>query len=265
MFFLFFVGIVAGLIEATAGGSGLISLPALMFLGYQPIEAIATSKFQFAFGSLAAITRFERAGLIQWRSSCPMLAIAAIAGGLGAYVLSITDLELVAIIVPVLLFGAAIYFMLSPRISDEDARPRIRYKIFMLSAVPLIAFYDGFFGVGSASLYMMAFVLLLGRNVRDATANTKLVDFASGVAALIVLALKGHVLLLPGLILGAGQIIGGYCGASLVLRWGARWVRPVIVLVTIGLSVNLLLRQSAGLLRLMEMLSKTFQTFIGAT
>jgi len=57
-----------------------------------------------------------------------------------------------------------------------------------------------------------------------------------------VLALKGHVLLLPGLALGAGQIIGAYFGASLVLRLGARWVKPVIVVVTLALSIDLLVR-----------------------
>jgi len=98
--------------------------------------------------------------------------------------------------------------------------------VFGWFVVPVIALYDGFLGVGSASLYMTACVLLLGMNVRVATANTKLLDFFSGAAALGVLALKGHVLLLPGLALGAGQIIGAYFGASLVLRLGARWIKP---------------------------------------
>ena len=90
---------------------------------------------------------------------------------------------------------------------------------------------------------MAAFVLLLGLNIREATARTKIVDFASGVSALIVLALDGHVLLLPGLALGAGQLIGGYLGAGLVLRFGAKWVRPVIVIVSIGMAVDLLVKK----------------------
>jgi len=66
MFILFLIGIIAGLVEASAGGSGLISLPAILFFGYQPLEAIATSKFQYAFGAITAITRFSPVGIINW-------------------------------------------------------------------------------------------------------------------------------------------------------------------------------------------------------
>ncbi len=242
MLILFLIGIVAGLVEASAGGSGLISLPAIMFLGYPPIEAIATSKFQYTFGALTAITRFSKAGLIEWRKILPLLGGSMIAGGMGAYLLLLIDAEVVALIVPLLLIIVAIYFIVSPRVSDKETPPRISHGVFGWLIVPAIALYDGFFGVGSASLYMTACVLLLGMNVRVATANTKLLDFVSGAAALGVLALKGHVLLLPGLALGAGQIIGAYFGASLVLRLGARWIRPVIVVVTLGLSVDLLVK-----------------------
>jgi len=239
---LFLIGIVAGLVEASAGGSGLISLPAIMYFGYSPIEAIATSKFQYTFGALTSITRFSRAGLIEWRKIAPMLFGSMIAGGIGAYLLLLINAEVVALIVPILLIVAAIYFMVSPRVSDKESSPRISPGVFGWFIVPVIALYDGFFGVGSASLYMAACVLLLGMNVRVATANTKLLDFVSGAAALGVLALKGHVLLLPGLALGAGQIIGAYFGASLVLRLGARWIRPVIIIVTLGLSIDLLFK-----------------------
>ena len=247
---LFFIGIVAGLIEASAGGSGLISLPAIMFFGFSPIEAVATSKFQYAFGAITAIIRYSKAGLIEWRRYAPMLLGSAVAGGLGAYTLSALNADFIALVVPVFLIVAAVYFLLSPRISDEATPRRMSNLTFGVLVVPVIAFYDGFFGVGSASLYMTAFVLLLGMHVRAATASTKLIDFASGAAALAVLALKGHVLLLPGLALGAGQVVGAYFGASLVLRWGARWVRPAIVAVTIALSIDLLIKHWDELARI---------------
>jgi len=264
MLILFLLGILAGLVEASAGGSGLISLPAIMYFGYQPIEAIATSKFQYAFGAITAIARFSRAGIIDWKTIGLMLFGSIIAGAAGALLLTKIDTKVIALLVPILLIVVAIYFLLSPRISDQGTHARISYKKFGLFVVPLIAFYDGFFGAGSASIYMTLFVLLLGMNVRVATANTKLLDFASGAAALAVLALKGHVLLLPGLALGAGQIIGSYFGASLVLRWGARWVKPVIVVVTIGLSIDLLVKHWDDLSQILSNLnSRSRGTVVG--
>jgi len=255
MLILFIVGIIAGLIEASAGGSGLVSLPVILFLGYQPIEAIATSKFQFAFGAIAAITRFSRAGLLEWKKVAPMIPISFLAGGFGAIILTTVDAKIVAFLIPILLIFSAIYFLLSSRISDQENSALISFRQFGFIVVPLVAFYDGFFGVGSASLYMTALVMLLGMNIRVATSTTKVLDLASGLAALLVLFFKGHVLLLPGLSLGAGQIIGGYFGASLVLRWGARWVRPVIVIVTLCLSADLLIKNWGFVLRFIDAIS----------
>ena len=113
---------------------------------------------------------------------------------------------------------------------------------FSLFVVPVIGFYDGFLGTGSASFLTAAFVLLRGLDARSAVATTKLVDFMSGGAALVVLAAGGHVLIVPGLALGLGQIVGAFIGASLVLKHGARWVRPVIVVVTVALSLQIALR-----------------------
>lgn len=254
MITLFFIGIIAGIIEASAGGSGLISLPAIMFLGYEPIEALATSKFQYVFGAVSAIRHYSRAKLIEWRKFGPMLVGSIMAGAVGAFVLSMLNSDVVILIMPILLIVAAIYFLFSPRISDETASPVISIRMFGLLIVPLIAFYDGFFGVGSASLYMAAFVSLLGMSAKAATANTKLLDFSSGAAALLVLAFKGHVLLLPGLALGAGQIIGAHFGASLVLRWGARWVKPLLVIVTLSISIDLLIRHREEFVQVFEAL-----------
>ncbi len=236
------VGFFGGIIEATAGGSGLITLPTLLMLGFPPINALATSKFQYAFGAIVAIWRFLKAGLVDWRSAFVMLLPAFIFGATGAYLLTFVDSELFAIIIPFFLILISIYFFLSPNFSDQDRKPLISSLKIALFIIPIIALYDGFIGIGSASLYMMIFVTLRGLNVRQATAITKLVDFTSGSAALVVLAYQGYVLLFPGLILAAGQILGAYIGAGLVLKLGARWVRPIIVLVTIALSLQILIK-----------------------
>jgi uncharacterized protein len=244
------IGVLAGLIEATAGGSGLVTLPTLLMLGFQPVQALATSKFQYAFGAVVSITRFAHAGLIAWRDLWPLLLAALLGGAAGAWLLLLTEQKLVAALVPFFLIVIALYFAFNPTIGDQDRKQRLGIGATAIMIVPIIALYDGFFGTGSASFYMMACVTLLGMNVRRATATTKLVDFMSGGAALAILAGAGHVLLIPGLLLAAGQTVGAFVGAGLVLKHGAKWVRPVIVLVTIALSVDLLLKHHDYLLEL---------------
>ena len=82
-------------------------------------------------------------------------------------------------VIPVLLIGFAFYFLLSPRIGDENAEQRLSLPLFGLIAGLGIGFYDGFFGPGTGTFFAAAFVLLLGFNLRSATAGTKLLNLTS--------------------------------------------------------------------------------------
>ncbi|MGE3770228.1 MAG: TSUP family transporter [Bdellovibrionales bacterium] len=237
---LVFVGLVAGIIEATAGGSGLVVVPTLLALGVPPVPAMATSKLQYIFGASASIFRFSRANLIPWRKLAPLVIAAGAGGAIGAYALSRTQTEILETIIPILLILAALYFIFSPRLSDKASAPRFSYLAFALGPVVIIGFYDGFFGVGSASFLVMSMVWGLGLAIREATAATKVVDFTSTVGALAVLASANEVLWQAGIFLGAGQIVGAWIGAGLVIRHGVTFVRPVLAAVSIGLSVYLL-------------------------
>ncbi|HUY68396.1 MAG TPA: TSUP family transporter [Alphaproteobacteria bacterium] len=234
------VGVCAGIIEASAGGSGLIVVPILLMLGLSPASAMATSKLQYTFGALTSIVRFHQANLVKWKSIAPMMVAAALAGTAGAFALIYTNPKILGAIIPLLLAGAALYFIFSPRISDVTSAARLSRTAFVLGPVVLIGFYDGFFGVGSASFYVLAMVWGLGFSARNATATTKVVDFINSTAALIVLAIHHEVLWLPGALLGLGQIGGAWIGAGLVIRRGAKFVRPVLVIVSLGLSLKLL-------------------------
>ncbi|MFN0118836.1 MAG: TSUP family transporter [Elusimicrobiota bacterium] len=246
------VGLIGGIVESSAGGSGLVTLPTLLMLGVDPIRALATNKFQYSFGAIVSVARFSKAGLIQQKGLIPLILAALLGGAFGAYVLTLSSAQVIATLAPLFLIASALYFALSPSFSDKERAPRMKLSMVALFVIPFIAFYDGFFGTGSASLYMVAFILLQGYHVRQATAVTKLVDFASGGAALVVLTLKGHVLLVPGLILAIGQTAGAYIGSGMVLKWGSKWVKPVIVIVTIAMSFQLLYKHRDMLVQLFK-------------
>ena len=234
------IGLLAGIIEATAGGSGLIVLPALLFAGLPPAQAMATSKLQYVFGALTAIFRFHQARLVQWKNILPMVLTAALGGAAGALLLAHTDTALLKALVPLLLVGATLYFIFSPRLSDKPSGKRLAQPLLIVLPIALIGFYDGFFGVGSGSFFVLILIWGLGLAAREATATTKIVDFASAAAALIVLATQQEVLWLYGLALGLGQIAGAWIGSGFVIRRGARFIRPMLIIVSLGLSLKLI-------------------------
>ncbi|MDJ1158865.1 TSUP family transporter [Chelatococcus sp. SYSU_G07232] len=234
------VGLVAGLVDAIAGGGGLITVPALLVAGLDPVTAVATNKLQGTFGSASATYAFARAGKIGWREALPMAAVALVGSVGGALTVKLLPVALLAGVMPLVLIGVAVYFALSPKVRDADARRRITPLAFMASVAVGVGFYDGVFGPGAGSFYMLGFVTLLGFGVVRATAHTKLLNFASNLGALVFFAVAGAIVWPLGLVMGLCQFAGAQIGARMALRHGARLIRPLIVVVCCAMAVRLL-------------------------
>lgn len=233
----------AGLIDAMAGGGGLLTLPALLWAGLPPLQALATNKLQGIFGTAAATLHFLLKGEIRPREMALAVALTCCGALLGSLTVQQLDNARLQWLLPLLLIGFALYFLFSPRVGDVDARQRIGHGLFALGAGFGIGFYDGFFGPGAGSFFTLAFIALLGFNLRRATAHAKLLNFTSNLASLLAFLVAGQVAWALGLGMAAGQSLGGWLGAHLVLRHGARLVRPMLVLVSLALAIRLLLER----------------------
>lgn len=241
LFSLFLVAVGAGCFDAIAGGGGLLTVPALLLAGLDPVSAVATNKLQGSAGTVSATLAFARRGLIDWRRGWPIALIAAAASVAGALCASLLSKEVLAAIVPVVLVGVALYFGLAPKMSDEDARARMSPLAFLAFVIPLVGFYDGVFGPGAGSFYMVGFVALLGFGVVRATAHTKLANAASNLGGLGLFALAGVVRWEIGLVMAAGAFLGAQIGSRLALRLGAKLIRPLLVVISCLMAARLML------------------------
>lgn len=239
---LFAAALLAGFVDSIAGGGGLITVPVLMFAGLDPVQALATNKLQGSFGTLSSTTHFIRRGQVDPRTMGPAILCTLIGGALGALAVQVLDGAVVRQVIPVLLVGAALYFLLSPRLTDTDAKARMSQWGFALTAGLGIGFYDGFFGPGTGSFFAIACVTLLGLGLRRATAHTKVLNFAGNISSLLFFILGGHIVWAAGGVMALGQIIGARIGAGTVVKHGAKVVRPMLVIISLAMTASLLLR-----------------------
>jgi uncharacterized membrane protein YfcA len=237
------VAVFAACFDAIAGGGGLVTVPALLLAGMDPVSAIATNKLQAAAGTVSSAAAFSRRGLVDWRLASPVMA-AAVAGSIvGALSVSVLPASVLKALVPLLLITIALYFANSDRRGDSGIHARLSPFLFAFLVVPVIGFYDGVFGPGAGSFYMAAFMGLLGCNILKATAHTKLANAASNLGSLCLFALKGNVVLEVGLVMAVGAILGAQIGSALAVRFGSRLVRPLLVSISVIMAVRLLLMQ----------------------
>ncbi len=242
-------GFGAGLVDAIAGGGGLVTVPALFAAGIPPMLALGTNKLQSSVGTAMATWRYQRAGLIDWRGLVPALVLTVVGAALGALLVQSMPVATVKLVVPFLMIGAIGYFLFSPRMSDADSRARLS----LLGYAPIagaIGFYDGFFGPGTGSFLAVSLVGLVGLGLRRATGHTKPLNLTSNVVAGVSFIAAGQVLWGVAAVMGLANIAGAWIGSHFVLRHGARLIRPLLVVVSLGLVVKILVEPGGVLGRL---------------
>lgn len=235
------VGMLAGFVDAIAGGGGMIALPALLSAGLPPVAALATNKLQGSIGTAMAALTFWRRGLVSLRDLLPAMLLTFAGSLTGALVVKRLDVSLLDIAVPAALIGIALYFLFAPNLSDVDRTARLSFRHFVPVMGFALGFYDGVFGPGTGSFFAIGFVTLFGLGLTRASGNTKVLNLVSNLAALCVFISAGDVVWPAALAMAVGQIAGGYLGARTGIRFGAKVIRPLVVVVSIALALRILL------------------------
>src|SRR5689334_23916985 len=165
-----------GFIDAIAGGGGLIMMPALLSAGVPPLQALGTNKLQSVFGTGIALRNYWRSGLVEWLPNRLTVALVFVGAIGGALIVQLIQTRILNLIIPVLLVASALYILLSPRMSDEDAHHRLTSKGYAPVGAA-VGFYDGFFGPGTGTFFSTSLIALRGYGLTKATALTKLFNF----------------------------------------------------------------------------------------
>ena len=240
---LFGVAMLAGFIDAIAGGGGLITIPALMWAGLPPTAALATNKLQACGGSFFASLYFVRKGMVKLGEMKLAIACGFVGAAIGTIAVQMVDTAFLETLLPFLILAIGGYFLFSKKISEEDKHQVFTPVMFGFTAAFGIGLYDGFFGPGTGSFFALAFVSLAGFGLAKATAHAKVLNFSTNIASLIFFAIGGKVFWMIGGVMLVGQAIGATLGSRMVVTKGTKIIKPLVVTMSIAMSVKLLSAQ----------------------
>ena len=229
----------AGIIDAVAGGGGLITLPAYMIAGLPPHMATATNKCGSTFGTIFATVRFLRGGKIHLKSAVCAAAAALVGSFCGARLNLLVSDKLLSCIMLIVVPVMAVFLLLKRDFGTEDRSDTLspgRLLLYSAGLGLVIGTYDGFFGPGTGTFLTLAFARVCRFDLLRSSGNTKMVNAASNAAALVTFALSGQVLWAVGLPAAVCSMAGNYVGASLALKKSAKIIRPMLFMV-MGLLV----------------------------
>jgi uncharacterized protein len=223
----------AGFIDSIVGGGGLILVPALFaaYPGAHAATLLGTNKSASVWGTLFAAAQYSRRVTLPWATLWPAMLMSGLGALTGAWLLTLASPQLLRLLLPCVLVALLLYTLAKKELGRIHA-PRFtgRREVAAASAIGLVlGIYDGFFGPGTGSFYVFLLVRWLGYDFLHATACTKLLNITSNMAALILLALKGHVWWHIALGLALANIAGSLLGTRMALKHGAGFVRLAFI------------------------------------
>ena len=233
----------AGFVDSAAGGGGLISLPAYLFAGLPPHYTYATNKFSAACGTTFATARFFQSGAMNVKIGV-LAAIGSFAGSaLGAHIVLLLSDEVLQTMMLVILPIAAVLILWRRNLPDEnrDDGTLDLHKIALALGIGLaIGLYDGMVGPGTGTFAIIAFTTLMGFDLRTANGNAKVLNLASNYASLFTYLMSGLVVFPIGIPCALSGIAGNLLGSHFALKNGAKFIRPMMLVVLVLLLGKIL-------------------------
>lgn len=246
---MFTAALLAGAVNSVAGGGTLLSFPALVWIGRDPIMANATNAVALWPGSLAGAIGFRRelASVQRWLL---LLMIPSLVGGAaGAILLLHTSTRTFTRLVPVLIFSATVLLAFQEvisnrlRVAARAHEPTRGWIIFVFLFQLGVGVYGGYFGAGMGILMLAALGLIGLTDLHQMNGLKNLLAICINGIAAIYFAASGAVLWRDGLLMAIAAIIGGYAGARVARRLGRRFVRWTVVAIGVAMTVALSVRQ----------------------
>ncbi len=243
LFLLCAFSMLAGFVDAVVGGGGLIQLPAVLILlpGVPLPTLLGTNKFASFFGTSMAVQRYARHVSIDWRTVAPTAIVAGVFAFIGSRAVTLLNPAVLRPLVLVLLITVAIYVFFVKELGlihrPKHAPNKARWIGMGVGAA--IGFYDGFFGPGTGSFLIFAFVGIFGFDFLSASASAKAVNWSTNIASLIYFATHGNVLYGFGLAMAASNVLGAALGTRVAIAKGSRFVRLFFLVVVCGLIAKL--------------------------
>jgi uncharacterized membrane protein YfcA len=246
---IFLAGIAAGAINSIAGGGTLVSFPALLWIGRNPIVANATNTVAIWPGSLAGAYGF-RHELKTVKKWLLLLVIPSLIGGaLGGWLLLRTPTSTFERLVPFLILGATLLLaaqeMITRRLgvlAEAHENPTRGWVVFVFVFQTLVALYGGYFGAGMGILMLAALGLIGLTDLHQMNGLKNILAVCINGIAAIYFAFANAVAWGDVAVMMAGTIIGGYAGARLAKRLGRKFVRRAVVLIGFAMTIALLLK-----------------------
>ncbi|NCE72954.1 sulfite exporter TauE/SafE family protein [Odoribacter sp. Z80] len=238
---LILLGIIAGFINTFAGGGSMLVVPFLIFLGLPANVANATNRVAIFLQEIVSTATFHQKKILDFKTDYPLLLPTTLGSIAGAFTAVDIQEELLRKVIGGLLIILFFMILLDPngwiKANADRAKARnpfIRFLVFFG-----IGFYGGFIQIGVGFFMLAGLVLGCGFDLLKANALKVLLILSYTLIALAIFIYYGLIDWSTGFILSCGNMLGAWLGTRLSIRWGAKYIRYILLVALVLVSLKL--------------------------
>lgn len=237
---LILASFIAGYVDAVAGGAGLILVPAFMLVGLPPQMVLGQEKLVSTIGTIAAIKNFIKAKSIIWKI-VPIGIVSALIGAfLGAKAILVFPSHVIEYIIFALLPVGLLATLFKGKIAKNDQKQEIKKSAVAVFVTCLIVgFYDGFFGPGTGSIFIIALYLINSLSLLQASATSKIFNFSSNIGAFVAFALAGKMAYMIGIPMVLANLLGNHLGSLHAIKSDGAIIKKVLIITVMLMMATL--------------------------
>jgi uncharacterized membrane protein YfcA len=241
--FLLVAGLVAGAVNAAAGGGSLLVFPSLLAVGLPPLAANVTNSVAQWPGYLGIVAGARRDLHGQGRRILLTSAVSVVGSAVGCALLLALPSAVFDTVVPVLVLLASGLFALQPLLRGWTApTPGKPDRLgTLLPTVFLAAVYGGYFGGALGVILIATLSLFAHDSLVRLNALKGLLSLVVASVTVVYFAIGAPVDWLAVAVLAPSTLVGGYVGALVARRSPERVLRAAVVLLGVAVGVYLLL------------------------
>lgn len=235
--FLFLMSFIAGYIDSIAGGAGLILVPSFLVAGFSPQMALGQEKLVSTIGTVGAIRNFMKSKSIVWKIVPLGIVTSLIGAFIGSKVILLMPTEIIYYIILTLIPFGLLFTLFRGKITKVEITQNVKTS-FWLTAFTcfVVGFYDGFFGPGTGSIFIICLYLINKMTLLHSSATSKIFNFSSNIGAFISFAMAGQMTYLVGIPMIVGSLLGNHLGSTHAIKTSGAVIKKALV-ITVGIML----------------------------
>ncbi len=229
LIYLALAGVAAGFLNVNAGGGSLITMPLLMLFRLPADVAIGTNKIALLLQNGISTLRFRKSGYFDWKPALLLSIPAVIGATLGSMAAVRIPDDIFRKIIAAVMFMSIVLILSKNRGRTGGEKVSVRVTAALMAGFFFIGLYGGFIQAGVGFIIIAVLSTVPGMSLVQINGLKIIIVFIYTIPSLSVFIGSGKINLVYGLVLAAGNGLGGWLGTVFAVRKGDKWIKVVLL------------------------------------